>query len=200
MDEAIVRPVDDKLIAMLKGAKKVMKKVEANDFSTGHINPDALTEKGIQKLHESGVVAKPRVNNSETNISDEDYETRVNKSGLPDAVKKAMLEKKIEQPTMSSFNLDDVRSLIDEDEERDFKIQTPKTNPNVNKSVNKAIIKEQTNNDFGGIGRNELKGMIKDIMLEYLSTEFTKTLTESVIKQTINTLIKEGKLTVKKKI
>ena len=191
-------PVDNKLIAMLKGAKKIMKKVEGGDYSTGHINRDALTETGIKKLHESGVV-RPQKQEIE-NISDEDYEERVHKSGLPDIVKKAMLEKRIEQPTMGAFSLKDVKELIDEEEEEREFIHTTKANPT--RVITKSSINESktNNNEPLGIGRNELKGMIKDIILEVLSTEYNKTLTENTIKQTINTLIKEGKLTIKKKV
>ena len=53
---------------------------------------------------------------------------------------------------------------------------------------------------FGGYNEDALRGMIKDVLIEYLSNEYSKNLTESVIKQTITTLINEGKITTKKKV
>jgi hypothetical protein len=53
---------------------------------------------------------------------------------------------------------------------------------------------------LGGHSDNVLRAMMKDVLIEYLSNEYSKNLTESVIKQTISTLINEGKITAKKKV
>ncbi len=42
--------------------------------------------------------------------------------------------------------------------------------------------------------------MIKDVLIEYLKTDYVKRITEDTVKTTITTLIKEGKLNVKKKV
>ena len=42
-----------------------------------------------------------------------------------------------------------------------------------------------------------LRDMIKDVLIEYLSADYSKNITEGVIKKTINTLIKEGKIKTK---
>jgi hypothetical protein len=59
---------------------------------------------------------------------------------------------------------------------------------------------QQPQQGFGGYSENVLKAMMKDVLIEYLSNEYSKNLTETVIKQTINTLINEGKITTKKKV
>lgn len=46
---------------------------------------------------------------------------------------------------------------------------------------------------------SELDAKIKSALLEFMTTTFTKTLTETTIKKTIGTLIKEGKIRVKQK-
>lgn len=194
-------PINDKLIAMLKGAKKIMKKVETGDYTTGNIDTRALTEEGVKELHASGVV-RPSRNDSSENIDNVTYEESVKKSGLPDVVKKAMLENRIETPTMGAFSKEDVRSLIDEDDEPLFQHKVVKTNTNTNKVTTKSSINESHNNgnEMITIGRNELKGMMKDVLLEYLTNDYSKNLTETVITKTINSLIKEGKINVKKKV
>jgi hypothetical protein len=54
--------------------------------------------------------------------------------------------------------------------------------------------------NIGGYTDSKLREMMKDVLIEYLSNEYSKNLTEEVIKQTITTLIKEGKITTKKRV
>ena len=51
-------------------------------------------------------------------------------------------------------------------------------------------------NETQGLNTSEtaIRGIVKEILLEFMTEQFTKTLTEDVIKRTINTLLKEGKL------
>jgi hypothetical protein len=50
------------------------------------------------------------------------------------------------------------------------------------------------------ISKSQLKDVVKDVLIEYLANEYSKTLTENTIKKTINTLIKEGKISTKKTV
>ncbi|NIQ13332.1 MAG: hypothetical protein GTO02_02650, partial [Candidatus Dadabacteria bacterium] len=50
------------------------------------------------------------------------------------------------------------------------------------------------------VSENVLRAMIKDVLIEYLKTDYVKRITEDTVKTTITTLIKEGKLNVKKKV
>ncbi len=56
------------------------------------------------------------------------------------------------------------------------------------------------NSDMITISKSDLKGMINEAISQFFSEAYNKTLTESAIKQTINTLIREGKNNVKKKV
>jgi hypothetical protein len=64
--------------------------------------------------------------------------------------------------------------------------------------VNETVNSYNHNSDLITINKNELKDIIKDVLVEYLFNDYSKNLTESVIKKTINTLIKEGKISPKK--
>lgn len=79
-------------------------------------------------------------------------------------------------------------------------------NPNSRKSPApqpRQVVNEnrvQNNSDMITISRSELQEMINTSLMTFLKTNYEKALTESAITKTINLLIKEGKITVKKKI
>jgi len=175
----------NKLTGILSSAKKIIGKVETGNYETGHIDGRALTEEGVKQLQAEGVKrpsaqVQPQIDNS-----------RIQNSRLPDSVKKAMMENPIPQPNglNHTFNLEDVYNVADEKP-----MPTPQSR--------KQSIQEshQPTQEFSSYSENALKAMIKDVLIEYLSNEYSKNLTESVIKQTINTLINEGKITTKKKV
>ena len=58
---------------------------------------------------------------------------------------------------------------------------------------------QQSGNGNLNVSENVLRAMIKDVLIEYLAGDYSKNLTEGVIKKTINTLIKEGKIKTKAK-
>ncbi len=210
MAEKEVNLMDPRMIAILKGANKIMKKVDTGDYEKGHVNPEALIAEthgtliSEQEARAQGIVKPIKRNNNEStdidDLDDEAYAARVRSSNLPSPIQEAMIKKRIETVKTDFTN---VRALIEDDGEKTFRPSTPK---DVKKQpiITKSTINENRNTSNGNemitIGKNELKGMIKDTLIDYLSGEYAKTLTETVIKQTINTLIKEGKLTVKKKI
>jgi transcription initiation factor TFIID subunit TAF12 len=183
-------PVDlNKLKGILGNAKKVMNKVETGDFESGNVDGGALTEEGVQQLQSEGVT-RPATNAQPQEVSKD----RITNSGLPDDIKKLMLENPI--PKLSgpshTFSLDDVSDLT---EEKPMGIpQTPKTNQ---RPIQENVVNQ--NNGMINVSENVLRAMIKDVLIEYLTTDYTKNLTENVIKKTVNTLIKEGKINVKKK-
>jgi len=172
-------PVDlSKLKGILGNAMKVMNKVEKKDFSTGHVDGRALNEDGIAQLQNEGITKPQQLG---------DYtDEQVHKSGLPPEVKKAMLMNRIPKATPNhTFTLENVSDLI----EKPMGIpKTPKTN-----------INENVNSDLITISKTELKNIINEQIIEVLTKSYNKTITEDAIKKTITTLIKEGKLTVKKK-
>src|ERR1017187_6208400 len=96
------QPVDiNKLRALLGNAKKIMQKVESNDFTTGHVDARALNEDGVKELQAQGVVRPARTTSAEPTG---DYtDEMVRRSGLPDSVKKIMMERKIPRPEAPTF-------------------------------------------------------------------------------------------------
>ena len=180
------------LKAILANAKKVMNKVENNDFTTGHVDARALTEDGVREMQNEGVV-RPQHQSQPTQVSDY-TEEQVRNSGLPEAVKKAMLEKKIPKVSMAgnSFTLDDVSELVDKPMGY---VKTPTTRT----QVTERVVERSSNSDLVTLSKADLKNMMNECLISYL-TQTHKALTEDTIHKTINMLIKEGKLTVKKKI
>lgn len=77
-----------------------------------------------------------------------------------------------------------------------FKKNTPKPTQQrqvMNESYN------QPNNGNLSVNPEQLKQMVKDCLLEFMTTTFTKNLSETVIKSTIKSLLSEGKITAKTK-
>lgn len=111
-------------------------------------------------------------------------EEQIRNSNLPEAVKMAMINNPMPvlQGINSTFNIEDVADLIP---------TTPSKQP----------VRENISQKVGDMSINEtkLREMIKDVLIEYLTMDYSKSLTENVIKKTINTLIREGKIQQKKK-
>lgn len=94
----------------------------------------------------------------------------INNSKLPEAIKNMYLNNSTHQPnTSQTFNTDN--------------------------SLNEEYVGEK----MITISESALKGMIKDVLVEYLTVDYSKNLTETAIKKTINTLIKEGKIKTRSK-
>lgn len=193
-------PVDlNKLKKILSASKAIMNKVESNDYTTGHVDPRALNEEGVMEMQSTGVV---RSASTAPVVPVGGFtEEQINNSRLPAAIKKAMLEHPIPQVTgfNTSFTLDDVSEL---QEKPMGHPKTPKTAP---KAPQKQQLRESVNNDQDTItvSKDELKEMVNSIVNERLLEFFMKTssqkITEDAVKKTLQMLIKEGKLTAKKK-
>jgi hypothetical protein len=175
-----------KLKGILGNAKKLMGKVESGNYETGHVDGRALTEEGIKELQSEGV--KRPISQGAQQIDG----SRIQNSRLPESVKKAMMENPIPQPTglNHTFRLEDVYDIADE---------KPMPTPQTRKQPIQESYQQPMQN-FGGYSENVLKAMMKDVLIEYLVNDYSKNLTEAVIKQTISTLLNEGKITTKKKV
>ena len=176
------QPVDvSRLKAILGNAKKVMQHAD-------NVKPITLSE-NTQKQIEVDTNEEPMTEQASREYSDE----QVMKSRLPEAVKKAMIDRRVPHLTAPppKFTLDD----LDDNDEKPMI-------PNKRATITKAPIRENLtnkNSDLITISKTELNEMIKDQLVDFLTQSYNKTLTEEAIKKTINMLIKEGKLTVKKK-
>ncbi len=184
-------PVDvSRLKAILGNAKAIMKKVDTGDFETGHVDPRALTEDGVRDMQAEGIVRPAMTQTANVGYTEE----MVNNSNLPEAIKQAMIQRPIQQMTglNHTFNLDDVSDLAE-----DKPMGLPKINPTRKPSpVNES---RSNNSDLLTISRSDLDALIDVRLLEFMTKTYNKLIIEDTIKKTMSTLIKEGKLTVKKK-
>lgn len=181
------QPVDlNKLKSILGNAKAVMKK--ADELKT------VVLSETTQKQAEMEASQEPI--DEEVVVQAREYsDDRVKNSKLPDAVKKAMIEQRIPQPSLvnSKFSLEDMSDLEDIKMTPNRRV-APKTVP-VRLNENKTT----SNSDLITVSKSELNEMINAKLLDFLTKSYNKNLTEEAIKKTINMLIKEGKLTIKKK-
>lgn len=205
----IPAPVDlNKLKGILVNSKKVMKVVEEkfpskkqpsnsiNEEFDGYNNYQAQPyynendEKEIPYLS-SQPNQKPYKQNASSLTEVRDYTLEdIKNSNLPPLVKEAMINKPIPKINALStgFSLEGLEDLIEPPKQRQVSQQRQ--------------ISEQTayNNDNITISLSKLNELIDKRVNERLAELYTKTISEQTIKKTLNHLISEGKLNVKKQI
>jgi len=201
--------MDDRITAMLRGAKKVMDKVEGIQYSPNHNTSTSINEEDrfdaalpdMQLLTELPAGATPQ-SQPPSNSPIKQTFRNLHTSKMAPEILKAMVENPIQVPTISglpgaqAFTLDDVKSLVRTEINETAQPLTSNTIP-------QQITKPQVMNSQGQMlitmTEAELDKKIQDKLLAFMATTFTKTLTENTIKKTITTLIKEGKIRVKPK-
>lgn len=170
------------LSALLAKSKSVMQKVEA-------VSPITLSE-ATQKQTAAEAMADPESEAPLQPRAAAGYtREQVMASKFSPAIKEAML-KSIPVLEANKFTLDDL-------EDDDVKMI-----PNKKKPITKQVVNEnrvKLDSDMITVSRGELKEMINESLVKFLTESYNKTLTEATIKKTIQTLINEGKLSVKKK-
>ena len=170
------KPVDlNKLKGILGNARAIMNKVDSSSNTTqqpentdNYITEGEMLQQQQQPMNQTKQITKESIMNSK----------------LPEAVKKAMLENPIQQTNglTHTFSLDDVSDLVE-------------NKPTKRK---KRVNETSTNKKGNTINEKYLRELIKDVLIEYLTTDYSKNLTEGVIKKTIQTLLKEGKIKTKR--
>jgi len=111
-------------------------------------------------------------------------------SNLPPAIKEAMIKNPIPryQTPPSKISAETISKITG------APIRTNQPKQQINENVKKQ------DSDMITISRSELKDMINEGISTFFKQVYDKTLTEETIRKTINVLIKEGKINVKKKI
>jgi hypothetical protein len=148
---------------------------------------DNTLEYGTQLPH---VGQSPAFDPTTTNL---DYtDEQVMNSNLPQAVKEAMIKNKIPKlmTPPPKFTAEDISRITGAPLKQQVQ---PKP-----QMLNETMIPKQ-NSDMITISKSELKEMINEGISTFFKQVYDKTLTEETIKKTINLLIKEGKISVKKK-
>jgi len=190
---AIPQPADlSKLKGILGKAKAVMNTVNEGKYQPGNIDSSVLVQNTDNYLDASAInqigQTIPQQMGNAVRQPGQITEAAISKSKMPEAIKKLMMEQPIQQPVMNhTFNLDDVSDLI----EKPMPAPSARPRPQMNESV-----MTQQNDKFT-VSESTLRSIIKDVLIEYLAGDYQKQLSEGVIKKTINTLIKEGKIRTK---
>ena len=196
----VPQPVDmNKLKGILGKAKAVMNTVNEGNYQPGSIDSSAIVQNTDNYLDAAAMTQAgqpaPQQMGNPVRQPGHITEAAINNSKMPEAIKKAMRENPIQQanPLMGqSFSLDDVSDLVEKP------MPAPQARPTQRQAVgqmNESVMTQQ--NDKFTVSESALRAIIKDVLVEYLAADYSKNLTEGVIKKTINTLIKEGKIKTK---
>jgi hypothetical protein len=185
------------LSAILAKSKQVMNVVESKNPIKTTSTPD-YSESYSPEIYSETDEREPMYENYQptqstytpTEITDYTDEQVMN-SNLPPMVKEAMIKNKIPRLTSppSRFTAEEISKITG------APLKQPK------QEQPKQMIREsaRNNSDLITLSRTELQEMINESINNFFKQTYDKTLTEQTIKKTINMLIKEGKLAVKKK-
>ena len=199
MEVPMPAPIDiNRLKGILGGAKAIMNKVETGDYEVGHIDSRALNEDGVQEMMAEGIVRPQQPVAPQMQANKPLYKNMAT-SKMPAAIKEAMMQSPIPQYSgpNHTFNIEDVQDMVPQQRVAPKYPSTPQTNPR-QVVYEQAPVGANPNGTFT-VSEAALRAIVKDVLLEFMTNTFTQNLSEEVIKKTITTLIKEGKITAKKK-
>jgi len=172
-----------------KPVKQTKGSVMTESYDSGY--GDVYDERDEREpVYENYQYQQPHQTFDPTNI--QDYtEEQVNNSNLPASVKEAMIKNRIPRLVAppSKFTAEDIAKITG----------APIRKPTVPQQVINENIQRPMGSDMITISKSELKEMINEGISTFFKQVYDKTLTEETIKKTINLLIKEGKINVKKK-
>jgi hypothetical protein len=112
-------------------------------------------------------------------------------SKLPANIKEAMIKNPIARPSMGGTLSQEAIEAINPN--------ARKATPQPRQMVSENRTTKPVDSDLITISRSELKEIMNETLVSFLKSNYEKTLTEAAITKTINLLIKEGKIGVKKK-
>ena len=113
-------------------------------------------------------------------------------SKLPANIKEAMIKKPIARVGTQGLSQDVIDAI-----NPSAKRQAPQPRQIVNESRQASQVTQ--NSDLITISRGELKEIMNETLVNFLKSSYDKKITEAAISKTINTLIKEGIISGKKK-
>lgn len=177
---------------ILAKSKQVMNKVEnispSAPKNTQRVNESQYSNVGYDEKDEREPEYQQYSPSSEPAPLQNFSREHIMASNLPQNVKEAMINKPIAKVSMAntSFSLEDVQDI------------NPRTQPQ-RQVVNEGRPAQVSNSDLITISRGELKEIMNETLVNFLKSSYEKSLTEAAITKTINLLIKEGKIGVKKK-
>lgn len=186
------------MIALLAKSKQVMNKslsdspivskhTQAVSESYSYDNTPIYSESDEREPNYNEYSPKPVVAAPLQNYSVE----HIMASNLPANIKEAMIKNPIARVGTQGLNQETIEAI-----NPSAKRQTPQPRQIVNETRQTAI---PQNSDLITISRSELKEIMNETLVNFLKSSYDKKITEAAISKTINTLIKEGIISGKKK-
>jgi hypothetical protein len=176
---------NDRLNAMLRGAKNLMSHIDEKGVPeiTNKLN------EGYGHIDTSDVVDLPNIDLPTKNkvVPLKNLNTSKMDPRILESLKKQPSLTVDPNASLGGRMIDP--TLFKKNQVKQPNQQKPLVNENVKMSNNGSIM----------VNPEQLKQMVKDCLLEFMTTTFTKNLSETVIKTTIKSLISEGKITAKTK-
>jgi hypothetical protein len=188
------------MIAILAKSKQVMNKSLADKPIAVKNAAPALSESYVAEttpFYSESDEREPNYNNDyaprpSTIAPPENFSREhIMASKLPANIKEAMIKNPIARPSMTGVITQDVIEAINPNATR--------VTPQPRQMVSESRVPQHANSDLITISRTELKEIMNETLVSFLKTNYEKSLTEAAITKTINLLIKEGKIGVKKK-
>lgn len=204
-------PINDAMAALLARSRQVMTKLEdtapipkgrgqvAESYNNNYADPIYSESDEREPVYEQQ--QQPRYNQQYQQYEQPtevlgpiDYDAQmVQNSRLPQNIKDLMIAHPIKQITSMSpqFTAEQISKITGQP------IRENKPQPQQQR-VNENIQRPSNNPDMITLSKADLKEMINEGIATFFKQVYDKTLTEETIKKTINVLIKEGKINVKK--
>jgi hypothetical protein len=162
------------LMKKLVQAKKVMNKVDGGNFERGNINETALRSTP-EELMSSTSTPQPRMNTQPMVVD----ESRISKSKLPEAIKRAMIENPIPQISLNdSLDMDFIKGakrLMEQ--EGVSKKQPNKTNNQNTSSSNQSF----DMNTLSVLIENTVRKVMDEKLNQILTAQQTTSINESLV-------------------
>jgi hypothetical protein len=176
---------ENDLMSKLVSSKKIMQKIDSNNYEKGFINENALNQ-DVENYVPNNNIQQPKRNNNISNID------KINNSNLPDVIKRAMIENPIEQISLN----DGLNMNIVEGAKRLMELDNSKIkNTNIKKSpVSVTRSKEVDLNSLVPIIENVVRKVMDEKLNQILSAYQTTTLNETLVLKVGDSIFK-GKIT-----
>ena len=209
-------PINDAMAALLARSRQVMNKLEdtapapkgrgqvAESYNNNYTDPIYNESDEREPVYEQFQTQQQPKYNQEYQQYEQpaqvlgpiDYDAEIVKnSKLPQNIKDLMIAHPIKQITSMApqFTAEQISRITGQPiRENKPAQQQPQ------QRINENIQRPSNNSDMITLSKGDLKEMINEGIATFFKQVYDKTLTEETIKKTINVLIKEGKINVKK--
>jgi len=187
---------ETELMQRLAGAIKVMNKVESGNYATGNINEASLvSDEPIDfEIADSALTESPvPVNTTPVSSGNLDID-KINKSKLPDSIKRAMIENPINQISLTdNLNMDFVKKTKQLMESEGVSLKTPTRQSQKSNSASVGNVNELATL-LTPIIENIVRKVMDEKLNQILTAQTTSTINENLVLKVGDTIFK-GKIT-----